>query len=154
MSFATAEADRRIGNLIQIGRVTAVNGDGTARVKIGDLDTRPLPVGALRAGGMQVWWMPTVGEQVVVLAPSGDMARGVVLCSIHAGNEPSADPTTPMIDLRGGEMVLRGDLRIEGKLHITEDTTSDADVIASGISLVTHVHGGILPGGGTTGTPS
>lgn len=153
MSFASAEADRRIGNLVQIGRVTAVDGDGTARVKIGDLDTRPLPVAALRAGGMQVWWMPTPGEQVVVLAPSGDMARALIVASLMAGNEPSADVAVPMIDLRGGDLVLRGHVRIEGTLHMTGDITSDADVIASAISLVNHLHGGVLSGPADTGGP-
>lgn len=61
MSFAAAEADRRIANVIQIGRVTAV-GAGTARVAIGELETPDIPVGQYRAGGLSLWWMPTVGE--------------------------------------------------------------------------------------------
>lgn len=159
MSFEGAEADRRIGNMVQIGKVTSVTGDGSARVQIGDLATRALPVMALRAGGMQVWWMPTVGEQVMVLAPSGDMARAVIIGSLMAGNEPSNDETVPVIDLRGGDMILRGNLKIEGTLHIegtqtiTGDLTGDADIVASGISLVTHTHSGVVPGPAETDGP-
>lgn len=172
MSFAAAEADRRIANVIAIGTVTEVSGsDSTARVALGDLTTNPLQVGSLRAGGMQVWWMPTVGEQVVVAAPAGDLARGVILCSIHAGNAPSSSADTPTIDLRGGTMVFNGDLKItgdidltgditmtgdldqDGSIEITGDVTSDADVVASGISLTTHVHSGVLAGPATTGGP-
>ncbi|MGS4945204.1 phage baseplate assembly protein V [Meridianimarinicoccus sp. RP-17] len=138
-TFAVAEADRRIAGLVNIGVVTAVNGDGTARVQIGELGTAAIPVAALRAGGMQVWWMPTVGEQVVVLAPSGDLARGVVIASIFAGNAPSDDPSVPTIDLRGGDMVIKGgtirieaDLDIVGKLEITGNIASEADITAAG----------------------
>ena len=161
MSFAAAEADRRIEGLLKIGRVVDVYPNGTVRVAFGDdLTSPPLSVGALRAGGMQVWWMPSLDEQVVVASPSGDLARGVILSSIHAGNEPSTDITRPTIDLRGGEMVIRGgklkieaDLEIVGQIEITGPITCDADVVASGISLTSHVHGGVLPGGATSGGP-
>lgn len=143
MSMAGAEADRRIGNIIQIGAVTAVNaGTGRARVQLGDLLTPEIPVGQLRAGALSFWWMPTVGEQVVVAAPSGDIARAVILCSIFAGNAPSTDAGTPMIDLAGGKIIFNGDIEVTG------------DVTASGISLVHHAHPGIEPGGGTTGEPN
>lgn len=161
MSFAGAEADRRIGNILAIGRVVDVYPDGTARVQIGeDLTSPKLVVGTVRAGEMQVWWMPSLDEQVLVASPSGDIARGVIVCSIHAGNEPSNDITRPTIDLRGGEMVIKGgklkieaDLEITGQIEITGPITCDADVTASGVSLVTHVHGGVLPGAATTGEP-
>ncbi|MCA8880389.1 MAG: phage baseplate assembly protein V [Rhodobacteraceae bacterium] len=160
MSFESAEADRRIGNLLSIGKVSDVYPNGTARVQIGDLTTAPISVGKLRAGAMQVWWMPSLGEQVLVAAPSGDMARAVIVCAILAGNAPSADIATPVIDLRGGEMVIRGaklkieaDLEIDGTIDITGNVTSAADVVASGISLKTHVHGGVVSGGSTTAGP-
>lgn len=143
MSMAGAEADRRIGNVIQIGVVTAVNaGTARARVQLGELGTPEIPVGQLRAGALSFWWMPTVGEQVVVAAPSGDIARAVILCSIFAGNAPSADAGTPMIDLAGGKIIFNGDIEVMG------------DVTASGVSLVHHNHPGIEPGGGNTGEPN
>ena len=143
MSMAGAEADRRLANVIQIGTVTAVNaGTARARVQLGELLTPEIPVGQLRAGALSFWWMPTVGEQVVVAAPSGDVARAVILCSIFAGNAPSADTGTPMMDLAGGKIIFNGDIEVTG------------DVIASGISLVHHAHPGIEPGGGTTGEPN
>lgn len=161
MSFAGAEADRRIEGLLKIGRVVDVYPNGTARIAFGDdLTSPPLSVSAVRAGGMQMWWMPTLDEQVLVAAPSGDLARGVVVCSIFASNAPSTDVTRPMLDMAGGEMVIKGskirieaDLEIVGKIEITGPITCDADVVASGISLKTHIHGGVLPGGSTSGGP-
>lgn len=139
MSFAVAEADRRIAGIAGIGVVTAALADGTARVDMGGLVTQPLSVGKLRAGAMQVWWMPSVGEQVLVVAPSGDLARGVIVCSILASNAPSADTGTPTIDLRGGEMVIRGarlqieaDLEVTGRMDITGTVASGENIVAAG----------------------
>lgn len=143
MSFSAAEADRRIENSVNLGVITAINaGAARARVKIGDLTTPELPVAQLRAGALSFWWMPTVGEQVLVACPSGDVAQGVIICSVFAGNAPSADPAVPMIDLAGGKMVVNGDIEVTG------------DVIASGVSLVHHTHSGITPGPASTGEPN
>lgn len=142
MSYAAAENDRRSGNLLMLGTVTSVNaGAGRARVAFGDLPSPDLPVGQLRAGPMSFWWMPQVGEQVLVGSPSGDIAQGVIICSVFAGNAPSSDAATPMIDLAGGTLKINGSLEVTG------------DVTASDISLVTHVHTGVEAGGDTTGEP-
>ncbi len=142
MSMAAAEADRRIANLVGIGVVTSVNaGAARARVQLGDIQTPDLPVAQLRAGALSFWWMPGVGEQVLVVAPSGDLARGVIVASVFAGNAPSSDAGTPMIDLGGGVMKINGSLELTG------------DVTANGISLQHHTHSGVTPGADNTGEP-
>lgn len=50
-------------------------------------------------------------------------------------------PTTAEID--GPLTVKRGDV-----------TVPDNDVKAGGVSLQGHVHGGVMPGGGTSGPPA
>lgn len=140
MSYADAEADRRLGNVLALGVVTEV-GASTAAVQLGDVTTPQIPVGQMRAGALSFYWMPTVGEQVLVGCPSGDVSRAVIICSVFAGNAPSANSAIPVIDLGGGEMQLRG------RLVVTDD------VIASGISLKSHVHGDVAAGGDTTGEP-
>lgn len=142
MSFAAAENDRRSANSVMLGIVTAINsGAARARVQVGDLDTPELPVAQLRAGALSFWWMPTVGEQVVVVCPSGDVAQGVIIASIFAGNAPSSDAGTPEINLAGGDLKVNGNIIVTG------------DVVASGISLVEHKHGGVTSGGSTTDKP-
>lgn len=42
---------------------------------------------------------------------------------------------------------------ITGEVHIVGNVTVDADVVASGISLVHHIHDGVIPGPATTGEP-
>lgn len=142
MSFAAAENDRRIGNALQLGVVQSVDAAAArAVVQFGDLVSPPLPVGQLRAGALAFWWMPKPGEQVLVGCPSGEIAQGVIICSVFAGNAPSADAATPMIALSGGRMVVDGTIEVTG------------DVIAGGVSLKSHIHTGVVSGGADTGGP-
>ncbi len=84
------DAERRIANVIRIGTVwTADYAAATARVRIGDIVTAPMPWLTTRAGGDRSWWAPEVGEQVLVLAPSGELAQSVVLPSIYATAAPA-----------------------------------------------------------------
>ena len=142
MSFQAAEADRRLTNLIQVGTVASVDpGRARAAVTVGDITVPQAVVGQLRAGALSFWWMPQVGEQVVILCPGGDMARAIILCSLFAGDAPSADAGIPLLALGGGT------LRLDGTLEVT------GDVVAGGISLTGHIHGGIAPGAATTRGP-
>lgn len=143
MSMQAAETDRRLANVVMIGTVTSIDaGAATAVVQLGELSSPPLPVGQMRAGALQFWWMPTEGEQVVVVCPSGDVAQGVIVAAIYAGNAPSTDAAEPQINLAGGTLKVNGTIELTG------------DVIASGVSLVKHTHGGVLPGGASTGGPN
>jgi phage baseplate assembly protein gpV len=149
MTLAAAEADRKIANVVSVGIVTAVdNGGSKVRVQIGDLSTASIPVAQIRSGAIRLHWMPSVGEQVTVYAPSGDMARAFVGGSLPInGNAVAPDAGSPTMDLGGGTLRLIGTLYIDGDVQVT------GDVVASGISLVTHRHSGVIPGAGTTGGP-
>lgn len=58
-----------------------------------------------------------------------------------------------------GGVTITGDVAIIGSLTASDGATitgtlsATVDVTAAGISLVDHVHGGVEPGGGTTGAP-
>ena len=143
MSEAVADLDRRVGNVVRVGTVVSVDpGRATAVVSFGELQSPPMPVGQLSAGIIQFWWMPSAGEQVVVVAESGDLAQGVIVASLYAGNAPSVDGAVPNINLNGGKMIVQGDIEVTG------------DVIASGVSLVHHTHSGVLTGTANTGKPN
>lgn len=148
--MAGAEADRRIGNVVQIGTIVSIdNGTGRARVRIGDLDTPALQVMQIRSGTIKMHWMPAPGEQVTVLAPSGDMARAFIMGSLPInGNMVAPDAGSPTMDLGGGTLRLVGNLYVDGNIEVTGDVT------ASGISLVHHTHGGVTPGTLNTGEPN
>lgn len=149
MSFAPADLDRRLANLVQLGRVVAIDtASQRARVEIGDLTTALIPVAQLASGRIRLHWMPSPGEQVVVYAPDGDLARAFVQGAVpQAGGAVAPDADTPTIDLGGATLSIVGNLTVDGDIVVT------GDVVASGISLVTHRHDEVMPGAALTGLP-
>lgn len=85
-----AELHRRISNLIRQGTVTAVK-KGYCRVKTGELETNWRPYCTVRAGKAKRHWRPSVGESVLLLSPSGDLAGAYVGPSLFC--EANAVPT-------------------------------------------------------------
>jgi phage baseplate assembly protein gpV len=159
MTRAAAEADRMIAKICQVGYVTAVdNATSRVRVRIGDLDTASIPVLQIRSGAFKLHVMPSVGEQVTVNAPGGDMARAYVSGSIVIdGNAVAPDVNSPTMDFGSatlriiGKLYIDGDVEITGKIDVTGPVTCDADVVASGKSLVGHIHPESI--GSVTGVP-
>ncbi|ERS88738.1 phage baseplate assembly protein V [Halomonas sp. PBN3] len=87
---SAAELLRLIHNLIRLGTVAEVDhASARCRVQIGELTTAWLPWLEERAGTTRTWNPPTVGEQVVVFAPGGDMASAVVLAGLYRATHPA-----------------------------------------------------------------
>lgn len=98
MDSAT-ELARLIENLIRLGTIAAVDTGSPPRVRVktGGITTDWLPWLERRAGTTRTWNPPTLGEQVVLLCPSGDLRNGVILTGVptDANDVPShsADET-------------------------------------------------------------
>lgn len=102
------ELSRQIENLIRIGTVLAVDHAAVrCRVKSGRLETGWLRWHTPRAGETRTWNPPTVGEQAVVLSPSGEPANGIVFygfnCDAHPA--PSSSPNAHVTDYPDGGVV-------------------------------------------------
>ncbi len=98
--FELAELARRLANLVRVGTIQEVDAS-TARVRVqyaetggGPVLTGWLPWITARAGGDRSWWAPEVAEQVLLLAPSGELAQAVVLPALYrqAYPAPESDP--------------------------------------------------------------
>ena len=86
---------RRIENMIRLGSIAEVDLAAVrVRVASGGIVTGWLPWMHARAGATADWDPPTVGEQVIILSPSGDTAVGIVMTGINskAHPAPSASP--------------------------------------------------------------
>lgn len=131
------EISRRLENLIRIGTVCDV--DHTAvrcRVKSGKLETEWLRWHTPRAGATLTWDPPTIGEQAMVLSPSGDLGNGMVFygfnCDAHPA--PSNSPDKHVVRLPDGatfsydhaasslDITGIATCRIEASESITHDT--------------------------------
>ncbi len=95
--FEITELNRRVANMVRLGRVAAIDYEGSiprVRVRIEPLTTAWLPLLSLRAGGDKHWWPVELDEQVLVLSSSGELNQGVVLGSLHQQNFAAPANTT------------------------------------------------------------
>nr|DAV41230.1 MAG TPA: baseplate assembly protein [Caudoviricetes sp.] len=89
-AWALAETDRVLSNMIRIGTVAALD-EAAARVTVdvGGLITDWLPWLTARAGNTRTWSAPRPGEQVLVLAPYGDLGQAVALPALYQQAHPA-----------------------------------------------------------------
>ena len=81
---------RRLDNLLRLGTIAEVDyANATARVKAGGITTDFLPWITCRAGDVKTWSPVSVGEQVLILAVSGEFNSGIILAGVYASNAPN-----------------------------------------------------------------
>ena len=183
MSAATPSTDpsadlaRRLASLLRIGKVAAVNhGEARVRVTTGGLETDWLPWATLRAGNVRHWSPPSVGEQVMVLAPSGEMEQAVVMTGLFqsgsAAPESSGDvqadhyPDGAIIRYNhaSGHLEATGvktaTLQASGSITVdcpdvvfTGNVDVQGNMSSHGVVLHTHIHGGVASGSAVTAGP-
>lgn len=156
-----------IKNMFRIGNVTAIDEDKQAvRVTFDDLENTVsnwLQVACWGASQDDNHWLPDIDEQVCCFfMPTGN-AEGYVLFSVRgSANAPQAGKVgRRYIRFADGSYVEHDretstmTVKCTGPVNIIAagNVNVSGDVIADGISLKTHVHGGVEPGGGTTGEP-
>lgn len=178
------ELHRLLSNLLRVGTVASVDvAAARCRVRIGEITTAALPWLAQRAGEASSWSAPTVGEQVLVLSPGGDLNLGLVLPGLYQDAHPApgaevglhrfiaADgaileyqeststlratlPSGGRAELVApGGVSITGNVEIAGDVAITGSLAATVQVEAAGIKLTTHRHGGVASGSSTSGTP-
>lgn len=93
MENTTAEITRRLENIVRLGTVAEVRYSRVpaVRVRVGQILTGWLPITTQRAGTTKTWNPPTPGEQVVLLAPSGELTAAVVLPGVASNHNPAPD---------------------------------------------------------------
>ena len=85
-----AELARLIENLIRLGTIAAVQiQPPRVRVKTGSISTAWIPWLALRAGTSKDWDPPTVGEQVILFSPSGQLGQAVAVVGLYSDVNPA-----------------------------------------------------------------
>ena len=78
------DAERRLSNVVMLGQVAELDAKkGRVRVQAGPILTAWLPFATVRAGPDRTWHAPEPGEQVVLVAPGGDLNQAVVVGSLY-----------------------------------------------------------------------
>lgn len=164
MSFQAGDNERRSASMVRVGRVVSVDpSKARARVTFGaDTESAELPFMAMRAGSARVWAPPTAGEQVWVLADSGDTAQGVILGAAFQNEIPAPSITGEAVEVHlGNSTVIVEPARILLRVGGVLLTISDSGLAVVGGSVThngtnigdTHVHSGVEPGPSTTAGP-
>ncbi|WP_425057612.1 hypothetical protein SCACP_21290 [Sporomusa carbonis] len=141
--------DSILKNIVRVGKVSSVD-SATASVRVAFEDRQgmvsyDLPVIVPWSMKNKFHYLPDVGEQVLCLFLPNGNAQGFCLGSFYSDTDmpPAADSGTLTIVTTGAVNIIA-----------TNNVNVTGDVIADGISLKNHTHGGVTPGGGNTGTPS
>ena len=173
----------RLGELLRYGTVESVDlAAGKIVVCVGDILTQPIRWLHGAAGATASWSPPSAGEQVLLLAPEGDIAGAIALRGVHSDANPPAgasqrelvrfadgavlayDPAAHLLEavlpagatvsiVAPGGVTLAADVRITGDLQVDGKVTAADDVIGGGKSLKTHKHTGVQTGGGISVAP-
>lgn len=153
-----------IGDLLRFGTIASVDlAAALAIVEAGDVTSPPLQW-IEWAGAFRTFAPPSVGEQVLLLCPEGDIAAAVILRGLYtaANGAPAGDgnpcltgPAGLSITLTpsGIQIAAPGGVSIEGDVSITGRLTATEDVTGGGISLKSHTHGGVQAGAASSGGP-
>ena len=87
------DMERRVADMVKLGTVSDTDySDPKAprvKVKYGKNETGWLPWAAVRAGRARTWEPLKMGEQVVIVSPSGDLAQGIIVGSVNYNDRPA-----------------------------------------------------------------
>lgn len=126
------ELKRAIRNLIRTGIVTDIDlVERLCRVQTDGMQTTWLNWLTSRAGRSRVWWAPSIGEQVLILAIGGELDTAFVLPSIFSDDHPapSASPDALHIAFPDGAVIEyepdSGALTVSG-IETADVTASDS----------------------------
>lgn len=167
------ESNRLLHNLISEGEVIEVDpAKGKMRLKINENESDWVAIPTMACGALKVWRCPTLGEQFVVVAESGNLGNAKAIASLATDNNPypSNDQDQIYIDFGTGTFVLNiasgeatftlnkltfdvPQTKFTGEVHAEKEIKSDVDVKALTISLTSHKHIGVQSGLSSTGLP-
>ncbi|WP_312488133.1 phage baseplate assembly protein V [Sphingomonas sp.] len=172
-----------IGQMAGFGKIETVDLEaGLVTIRQGDVLTAPIRWIMGGGGNTKVWNRPKIGEQVLLIAPEGDIAGAIALRGVHStAFPPIGDPDREVIQFEDGAIVayhpdthalaltlpaggtitidaqggltIKGPVTIEGPLDIKGTVTASDDVVAAGKSLKSHLHDKVQPGSGVSGKP-
>jgi phage baseplate assembly protein V len=145
-SPSTLSETHRLGTVIELDLTEAL-----ARVEIGDLESDWIPFASACAGETKSWLPPSIGEQVVVTCPDGDLEGGYIGASLYSDANPapsdkpggllkfsdgavlSYDPETHALDVT---LPAGGEITLTGPEHVTINAASGATInAAAGLTI-------------------
>jgi phage baseplate assembly protein V len=142
---------RRLANVIRYGVVAEADYEqALIRLSLqdGEITTDWIPWITLRAGADRFWWAPEVGEVMLVLAPSGDLATAVALPAAFSNSNQNGDrATVQRSTFSDGTVVeydreahklfmdVKGDVRIKATGKVDIEADGNVKIVGARIDL-------------------
>jgi len=167
LASRVAALERRLAGSMRHGTVAEVNpAEGWVRLDLGPADEgrllSPRVPYSQAAGALKVHAPPSVGQQMTIVAPTGDMMQGVAmpLTWSEENASPGADGNVALtlgsvrVDLTGDSLTLTA-----GGFTITISgsglTASGGRIEHDGLNIgADHTHGGVAAGPADTAGPN
>lgn len=143
LSWTVSDLRRRLSRIINIGVVSARQG-ALASVDVDGYVTDLLPIIQLRAGDTRSNLFPDPGEEVIVLAPSGELNQGIILGSLNNIDNPAVSTDTHRTEYPDGSFVefdpssgsmsvsAQGDVDLDAVGNLTANIDGNVAVVAGG----------------------
>ena len=123
------ETDRTLGDVARYGTIATVD-RAAARitVRVGDALSGPIRWAAIAGAALSVWSPPSVGEQVLLICPEGELAAAIALRGLYSDAHPApASDQAHSLHFSDGAMLrydpvthaLTAVLPAEGTIEIT-----------------------------------
>jgi phage baseplate assembly protein V len=144
----TFEGD--MGDLVNFGTIAEVDlARGLVRVDTGDVASDWVRFSTGRAGATRIWSPPTVGEQVALFAPSGDLAGAFAIGGFHSDEHPPAgDSSRELIQFVDGAVIAYDPEGHALEAHLPDGAT--VSIIAAGGVTIDASDGGFSIKGDVT----
>jgi phage baseplate assembly protein gpV len=169
LASRVADLERRFSGVVRHGTVDQVDpAKQIVRLKFGeDKDGNPflspwVPYAQI-AGALKVHTPPSVGQQMSTLSPSGDWMQSIAL-PMHWSDQnasPSQNGDENVLTYGNVRATIKDDLVQITVGGVTVNISSDGVAITGGKVThngknigSTHIHGGVVPGGGLTDVPA
>ncbi|MCM8532224.1 MAG: phage baseplate assembly protein V [Lentisphaeraceae bacterium] len=130
------DLEKRLHNMISYGTIATVDPvNYTCTVSCGDIETAPIRWMVKRAAGDKEWFTPDIGEQVLVVSPSGELSQGVALTGLFSDVNPQndIDPNIHRIDYEDGSFIEHNKALQSLHLHAPNKiilTSTDIEIAA------------------------
>lgn len=127
-----AEHQRRLHNIATIGTVIDIDADtALMRLAVGENETDWVNVPTIAAGAISVWRCPSIGEQYLLVSPSGELANAIPVISLYSEHNPSpsTDPNEIRIRYNDTDFCSIDVVNSQLTMHISQITNQAATSI-------------------------
>ena len=141
-AFEHTEGARRAANFIRYGVVKEADYEkALIRVELqdGELLSDWIPWVTLRASNDRFWWAPEVGEVMLLLAPSGELANAVALPAAFSDENQNGDrPTLQRQTFQDGTVI---EYDREAHRYLIDTTASSGSVVVKAQTVTVEASG-------------